>query len=703
MKSLFKKAITIILAAATVASSFVIGSASPIETQDEFATNVANASTDAYWAITEYKRPDANQEASLTVSIQMKEDVDDDPQSVQLVILSKGTYTFDSGVAKLYAADTSSKKLLNSSVALTTMSEQDDTQNITDYDSVFGVDGASALLPMPAEGLNYTFFMAYTKKTENAYSRMVITFKFTGCSSDFNPIVSVTPVSKDFPNTYSLVGDNNTMEGYSLQTRWLSVPQSSTITYALSDSGKANATLPFTTADVTIGQPIGTDNVPLPTITSADLANGWKLDSYTMSGTKYSTPEDLAAVVVSADASVTVNVIQDKNGNGINDADEVKVVFALRKGYNGIDDKGTLSFTEKIFDKTKVSILGADNIPTVSFTAAETAEGWSFNKEDGFYIDGIKYTSAQLATLALDKAEIKVEVRTKLDNNGNGKDDRDEDCSITVFDDKDNNLGTLDIPYNKPITVTDENGNLFGGATDENGNVVPNPYPVKEDGTIKLPVPPTKAGYEFSGWDIVPNPDGSVNIKPKYELPGSLLDDKYSNELIVKLDYCEAFTTKGLDNDGTSYDKTNNILTMRFAPTAQKPTYKYTPTFNFANLLKDKTQVLTWEITEIRTAVTFGSPKVAISGMNVTVNGSVAYKCVGKNAIGQSVTLYLITPGDAKADHILSAADCRQVMLAIIDGNVDTKLNKVIYDSNNDTLVSAPDCRAVMMAMINRK
>lgn len=96
-------------------------------------------------------------------------------------------------------------------------------------------------------------------------------------------------------------------------------------------------------------------------------------------------------------------------------AADCSIAYAVRSG-----DKADVAFTST--DVKKGEAVGSKNVPQV--TVPQTPpDKWRF---DGYYINEKKYTAEELAGLIV-SADTVVEIRTILDNDDNGADDRSKD------------------------------------------------------------------------------------------------------------------------------------------------------------------------------------------------------------------------------------------------------------------------------------
>lgn len=89
--------------------------------------------------------------------------------------------------------------------------------------------------------------------------------------------------------------------------------------------------------------------------------------------------------------------------------------------YLRTNDKGTLSFTSATVKDR--SSIGSACVPDVTLSG-----NWYL---DGYYVDGIRYTAAELAGYKVTSRTLQIEVRTYPDSDRNGRDDRKETYTVT--------------------------------------------------------------------------------------------------------------------------------------------------------------------------------------------------------------------------------------------------------------------------------
>ncbi|MEG1558069.1 MAG: hypothetical protein RRY69_04655 [Oscillospiraceae bacterium] len=112
-------------------------------------------------------------------------------------------------------------------------------------------------------------------------------------------------------------------------------------------------------------------------------------------------------------------------------ADDFEITYSVRNG-----DQASLAFSKT--DIKRGSEIGAGNIPRLILP--QTPNKW---KLDGYYINGVKYTAAELAVYK-PTANTQVEIRTFPDDNDDNNDDRGGRARYNVdFQMRAGDLGTL--------------------------------------------------------------------------------------------------------------------------------------------------------------------------------------------------------------------------------------------------------------------
>lgn len=219
----------------------------------------------------------------------------------------------------------------------------------------------------------------------------------------------------------------------------------------------------------------------------------------------------------------------DEDNDGIADALEHKVTFALRDGDEavltfpeGATDNGTffgVSATEGTICVEKENAIGN------SYPQVAVSEPWVVV---GFFVDGEKIDD--IASY-VPTGDVTIEIRTMPDENGNNIDDR-ENVTINFYDDEGELIATYEVPDGTPYTV-------YGDDTDsprvaEEGNADEDPTEVDLTG---LADPTNALNGPLTGWDVTPvyDDEGEITeiiVTPIYQdqvptvIPGPVIDDR---------------------------------------------------------------------------------------------------------------------------------------------------------------------------------
>lgn len=697
MKNSCKRFIPLLLSILMILSTIVVGSAVEVPstagnvvlTDAEFSALLKGDTTEnqAYFSIINYSQPDKDGNATVTVRAQAKDSTYSGLDAIYALNLALVTNT---GVAAsnlqyaYYACDPTTGNITSTTTnyASPVQTFPPTTRDITDASHYsmknypYSFTGTLSLIQFGGQFAYNTTDETLMNKVP--YGCIVFTFKLSGCPTDGSFVlqIGVPPISKDLLDSYAFMSNSTSLTGLKLSgASWADVADlANNIKYVLSDEDKDHVTLSFDTATVPAGDAIGADNVP--TATTKDPANNWVIKDFTVDGVN-KTPAELAAYKPAGDENIGVNVILDNDHSGEDDRLEVYINYSLRTG-----DEGTLAFAQVKLTKAKIgdTVKVTDsNIPGVTLP-----EYW---KLDGYYFAETKYTAATLKNIAFDENQNAVEVRTYPDKNDDGKDDRDQSFAVDIVDANNKPIKTVDIPYGGTVTVTDKDGGLLSG-------VNPNPLTVTEDGTVKLPVPPTVPNKEFSGWEVEQDDKGNATVKPSYKDPGDLLKDTYKNGVILKLDYLNAFIKNSLtEMDGGMYDSVENKLCI---PKANK--------FNLTTLLKDGAPAMQWTYVEYRDQVKERIEKPVTVGADnvITLTTGCLYHVTGTSALGQTVSIYVMAPGDTYADQYITSLDVNPIVSYVNDtGNFSTKYDKNMADVNNDGYITSLDCNGIIAYVNN--
>ena len=346
-----------------------------------------------------------------------------------------------------------------------------------------------------------------TLDAENCAFELIFSFRPTAKFAELDP-TNGTLVTLTLDN---LSGEPDMMTYQSgqtkVQTLWSDVRNSkpavvtytaSMVTYDLGDGDCEDLTLfapkavqagtPFTLADGSDLKVAAEDNSGIPQV----------FDHWTDGTTKYASGATIPSM--SADGlSLSAVYADDADGDGVADYKEIKVAYTLRGGDEGTliapstkTDNGffvTEGSNKVIFVEENEAI--GDSIATVDVSAFED---WEFV---GYFIDGDEYTEAELAALEI-TAETVIELRTMLDTNGNGIDDR-TNVTIDFFAPDGTPIKSLEVPDGTPYTIYEDpakENEASSGEAGENGD---------DPTEVTLPdVPATIPSGKHTGWEIEP-------------------------------------------------------------------------------------------------------------------------------------------------------------------------------------------------------
>ena len=198
----------------------------------------------------------------------------------------------------------------------------------------------------------------------------------------------------------------------------------------------------------------------------------------------------------------------DKNGDGTADYKQMTVTYTIRSGDAGVlttpTDTDNGDFTSDGDDRVIYVNEGAaigDSIVELDLTAPGL-EDWEFV---GYFIDNEPYTETELENLIVADG-VTVELRAKIDSNGNGIDDRDIVALEFYAPDGTTKLDTINVPDGTPYTI-------YGDAEKD---TVADSGEAGEDGgnptKVVLPELPNTPDGKFTGWDIQPIIDDESNV-----------------------------------------------------------------------------------------------------------------------------------------------------------------------------------------------
>lgn len=315
-----------------------------------------------------------------------------------------------------------------------------------------------------------------------------------------------------------------------------------TVTYDLAGGSRANNMDAFKPAIVGVGLPFTPADgrgLTLP----ATGGNNPKVFDYWSYGSNQKYYPEAGGTVTMASSGVVMTAVysDDKDGDGYPDTQENKVTYKLRDGDSGVlvpPSGATANGT--FFAEGSNQIINVipnekirDSIVTVDLTNVGPAK-WKFV---GYYINGTKYTPAELANYTVTGATT-VEVRTMPDDNDNDIDDR-EKVTLNFYAPGANPatakpLETYKVLDNTPYTVYKDPIKTTGTAIKGNADADPT--------NVVLPTIPDKYnGGVFKEWVFEPVLDGNgeiteVKVHPVYSenrevlIPDVIEDPNVSEE-----------------------------------------------------------------------------------------------------------------------------------------------------------------------------
>ena len=285
-----------------------------------------------------------------------------------------------------------------------------------------------------------------------------------------------------------------------------------------------------TTPDpVAVGK--GTSHTVLGGITLTKMISGVSnvLDGWLYNGTVYQAGGSFT--MPANNVTLTAQYTPDADGDGIGDKYENSITYTLRD-----EDLATLDFSGStphgnFYDVTpKSGTIGIEDGVAVgdAFPTVTLPTDWVF---DGFYVGNTKIDDIEAY---IPTGDTPITIRTILDANGNGLDDR-EDVEVKFMDGGEE-VDTVEVPDNVPYTIYTNPEKNAGTAVE--GNVDGSDPIVDLTGIAD----PTDAeGNPFDHWEVNLIKDGSGNVigievVPVYEdniavvIPGPIVEEGDEDE-----------------------------------------------------------------------------------------------------------------------------------------------------------------------------
>ena len=226
-------------------------------------------------------------------------------------------------------------------------------------------------------------------------------------------------------------------------------------------------------------------------------------------GNEYHPGDGKKVPMLTTGVVLTAIYADDADGDGIADYKELKVTYTLRSGDEGTikvpateTDNGffaTEGSNKVIFVEENEAI--GDSIATVDLDDAGL-EDWEFV---GYFIGEDEYTVAELAALEITAPTV-IELRTMLDTNGNGIDDR-TNVTIDFLAPDGTTIKSMEVPDGTPYIIYEDpakENEASSGEAGENGD---------DPTEVTLPdVPATIPSGKHTGWEIEPVLDAEDKV-----------------------------------------------------------------------------------------------------------------------------------------------------------------------------------------------